>query len=67
MSDNYGYAWALVTEIRGIVNGTCGVVLDARAQGFTLADAVGLAMAQGFAEADPTQDLSVATRPTSFP
>jgi homoserine dehydrogenase len=47
-----------VTEIRGIVNGTCGVVLDACAQGFTLADAIARAKAQGFAEADPTRDLS---------
>jgi homoserine dehydrogenase len=48
----------VVTDIRGIVNGTCGVVLDACAEGFTLADAIALAKAQGFAEADPTLDLS---------
>ena len=47
-----------LAEIRGIINGTCGVVLDARAQGKTHHDAVALAQAQGFAEADPERDLS---------
>jgi homoserine dehydrogenase len=47
-----------VHEIRGIINSTCGVVLDARAEGRTLQDAVSLAQARGFAEADPTRDLS---------
>ena len=49
---------APVHEIRGILNGTCGVVLDAWAQGKTRHDAVRLAQAQGFAEANPIQDLS---------
>jgi homoserine dehydrogenase len=47
-----------VREIRGIVNGTCGVILDARGEGKTLHEAVALAQAGGFAEADPARDLS---------
>jgi homoserine dehydrogenase len=46
-----------VREIRGILNGTCGVVLDALAEGRTYHDAIALAKAAGFAEADPTRDL----------
>ncbi len=47
-----------VREIRGIVNGTCGVVLDAWSQGQSREDAIANAQARGFAEADPRQDLS---------
>jgi homoserine dehydrogenase len=47
-----------VQEIRGIVNGTCGVVLDAWSIGRTKEEAVALAQSQGFAEADPTRDLT---------
>lgn len=47
-----------VREIRGIVNGTCGVVLDQWASGKTHRDAVAVAQAAGFAEANPTHDLS---------
>jgi homoserine dehydrogenase len=47
-----------VREIRGSVNGTCGVVLDARAEGKTWHEAIALARAGGFAEADPARDLS---------
>jgi homoserine dehydrogenase len=47
-----------VREIRGIINGTCGVVLDAWGQGRTRREAVALAQAGGFAEADPARDLS---------
>jgi homoserine dehydrogenase len=47
-----------VTEIRGVVNGTCGVVLDAWSRGLTRSDAIALARAGGFAEADPTRDFS---------
>jgi homoserine dehydrogenase len=47
-----------VREIRGIINGTCGVVLDARAQGKTRQEAIALAQVGGFAEADPARDLS---------
>jgi homoserine dehydrogenase len=47
-----------VREIRAIINGTCGVVLDAWAQGKTRTEAVALAQRQGFAEANPHRDLS---------
>jgi homoserine dehydrogenase len=47
-----------VREIRGSINGTCGVVLDARADGKTHHEAIALARASGFAEADPARDLS---------
>jgi homoserine dehydrogenase len=47
-----------VREIRGIINGTCGVVLDEWAAGKTRNDAVAVAQAGGFAELDPTRDLS---------
>jgi homoserine dehydrogenase len=47
-----------VQEIRGIVNGTCGVVLDQWAAGRTRQEAVAMAQEAGFAEANPTHDLS---------
>jgi homoserine dehydrogenase len=47
-----------VREIRGIVNGTCGAVLDAWAAGSTREDAIRAAQVAGFAEADPSRDLS---------
>ena len=47
-----------VREIRGIINGTCGVVLDEWAAGKTRHDAVAAAQAAGFAEANPVRDLS---------
>jgi homoserine dehydrogenase len=47
-----------IMEVRGIINGTCGVVLDARAEGKTRREAIALAQEQGFSEADPTRDLS---------
>ena len=47
-----------VMEIRGIINGTCGVVLDEWAAGKMLGDAVAIAQAAGFAEANPVRDLS---------
>jgi homoserine dehydrogenase len=47
-----------VTEIRAIINGTSGVVLDAWAQGKTRPEAIALAQRQGFAEANPHRDLS---------
>jgi homoserine dehydrogenase len=47
-----------IVEIRGIINGTSGVVLDARAEGKSLREAIALAKEQGFSEADPTRDLS---------
>jgi homoserine dehydrogenase len=47
-----------VREIRGIVNGTSGVVLEAWSQGKTRQEAIVEAQAAGFAELDPTRDLS---------
>jgi homoserine dehydrogenase len=47
-----------VREIRGIINGTCGVVLDEWAAGKTRHEAVATAQAAGFAEANPIRDLS---------
>lgn len=47
-----------VREIRGIINGTCGVVLDEWAAGRTRQDAVAAAQAAGFAEANPWRDIS---------
>jgi homoserine dehydrogenase len=47
-----------VREIRGVINGTCGVVLDAWAAGRTRRDALAVAQAAGFAEANPVRDLS---------
>jgi homoserine dehydrogenase len=47
-----------VMEFRGIINGTCGVVLDEWAAGKTRDDAVAVAQAAGFAEANPGRDLS---------
>jgi homoserine dehydrogenase len=46
-----------VTRLRGIVNGTCNFVLDARAQGSSFEAAVRLAQQRGFTEADATADL----------
>jgi homoserine dehydrogenase len=51
-------AGKVIVEIRGIVNGTCGVVLDARAAGRGWREAVALAQSEGFSEADPARDLS---------
>jgi homoserine dehydrogenase len=47
-----------VSEIRGIINGTCGVVLDAWAAGKTRQDAIAIAQINGFAEENPARDLS---------
>jgi homoserine dehydrogenase len=47
-----------VRGIRASINGTCGVVLDARAEGKTLHEAIALAKSGGFSETDPARDLS---------
>jgi homoserine dehydrogenase len=47
-----------VQEIRGIINGTCGVVMEQWAAGKTREEAIATAQDAGFAEADPTRDLS---------
>lgn len=46
-----------ISEIRGVLNGTCNFVLDSIASGKSREEAVRLAQARGFAEADPIQDL----------
>ena len=47
-----------VVEVRGIINGTCGVVLDAQVAGNTLHEAIEIARTRGICEADPQRDLS---------
>ena len=47
-----------VHAIEGVLNGTCNFVLDRLSAGQPLGEAVAEAQAAGFAEADPTADLS---------
>jgi len=47
-----------VREVRGVINGTANYVLDAIARGESFDSAVSSAQAAGFAEADPSRDLS---------
>lgn len=47
-----------IKSLVAVLNGTCNVVLDACARGETLANAVADAQRSGFAEADPSEDLS---------
>ena len=47
-----------VREVRGIINCTCGVVLEARGHGKTLQEAVAYAQKEGFCEENPERDLS---------
>lgn len=49
---------APVREIRGIVNSTCEVILEAQAQGKSRAEAVAVAQSQGLTEGDPEMDTS---------
>ena len=44
--------------LRGVLNGTCNFVLERCAQGASFTDALADAQALGFAEADPSEDLS---------
>ncbi len=53
-----GLAGDTIVGIRGILNGTSNYVLCRMDEGMTLGDAVQLAQANGFAEADPTLDIS---------
>lgn len=53
-----GAAGVGVHRISGIVNGTTNVVLDKLSAGESLASAIAYAQAEGYAEADPTRDLS---------
>ena len=58
--ETLGHLRGRVRELRGVVNGTCNVVLDAIAiaSGESFNDAVRAAQRSGFAEADPHRDLS---------
>jgi homoserine dehydrogenase len=47
-----------IIRIRGVVNGTCNYILDRRSEGASFAEALRDAQEKGFAEADPTADLS---------
>jgi homoserine O-acetyltransferase len=53
-----GLADAGIQRISGIINGTTNVVLERVSAGESLSDAIRYAQQQGFAEADPTRDLS---------
>jgi homoserine dehydrogenase len=47
-----------ITSVRGILNGTTNYVLSRLEDGWSFADALADAQARGFAEADPSRDLS---------
>lgn len=47
-----------ITSVRGILNGTTNYVLSRLEDGWTFPDALADAQARGFAEADPSRDLS---------
>lgn len=47
-----------VQGVQGILNGTCNFVLDRMLTGLSLTDAVAEAQELGYAEADPTADIS---------
>jgi homoserine dehydrogenase len=47
-----------LASVRGVVNGTCNFVLDRLADGLDLASAIAEAQAAGYAEPDPTFDVS---------
>ncbi|HJQ37049.1 MAG TPA: homoserine dehydrogenase [Thermoanaerobaculia bacterium] len=53
-----GLAGDTIESITGILNGTCNYVLSRMGQGVAFADAVIQAQNHGFAEADPSLDLS---------
>ena len=53
-----GAAGVGITKVSGILNGTSNYVLEQVAEGASLADAVATAQQLGYAEADPTRDLS---------
>jgi homoserine dehydrogenase len=53
-----GLAGDTIESITGILNGTCNYVMSRVDQGIAFADAVAHAQERGFAEADPSLDLS---------
>lgn len=46
-----------ITEVRGIFNGTCNYILSQMAKGVSFDDALSFAQREGYAEADPTNDI----------
>ena len=52
-----GMAGARIRALRGILNGTANYILTAMTLGRTYAEALAQAQAQGYAEADPTDDV----------
>jgi homoserine dehydrogenase len=52
-----GMAGTSIRALRGILNGTANSILSAMALGHTYAEALTQAQAQGYAEADPTDDV----------
>jgi homoserine dehydrogenase len=52
-----GMAGTRIRAIRGILNGTVNTILSAMALGHDYAEALAQAQAQGYAEADPTDDV----------
>lgn len=46
-----------IKEVRGILNGTCNYILTRMEEGLDYAEALKIAQEQGFAEADPTDDV----------
>ena len=55
---NHEAARGGIRSIAGVLNGTCNYILDQCSQGLLLNEAVREAQACGFAEADPSEDLS---------
>lgn len=53
-----GAAGVGIAKFSGILNGTSNFVLDQVAEGAALCDAIAIAQQLGYAEADPTRDLS---------
>jgi len=53
-----GLAGDTIESITGILNGTCNYVLSCMEKGARFADAIACAQERGFAEADPTLDIS---------
>jgi homoserine dehydrogenase len=47
-----------IESIEGVLNGTCNFLLAACSRGVPLAEAIKEAQRLGFAEADPSEDLS---------
>lgn len=52
------YIGADVRSVAGVMNGTCQFILQAMHQGADMAEALKVAQRLGFAEADPSRDLS---------